>query len=163
MQGKKIDYYCDFYINEIKERLMNNFFYSDNGCWIWNKCLNQNNYGVIRARGKNYLAHRLSFEIFKKENPKNKFVCHKCDNPLCINPEHLFLGTQKDNLKDAKNKNRMINGESHYRSKLKINDILEIKKMCKSGITQKLISKKFNVSESNISKINSNKTWKRYV
>lgn len=78
---------------------------SDNGCWEWKLFLNPAGYGKITYMGKKYLAHRLSYLFFIGDLKSSKeFVCHKCDNPSCVNPLHLFKGDNKVNINDAQSK-----------------------------------------------------------
>ena len=86
-------------------RLINNTTI-DQGCWNWTAYKNNEGYGRLRAGGEKVLAHRLSYSIFKGEIAEGLFVCHTCDNPACINPEHLFLGTHQDNVSDCVAKGR---------------------------------------------------------
>ena len=86
----------------------------NSGCWIWTeKVLNR--YGVIGFKKKIYKGHRLSFIIHKGEIPHKMNVCHKCDTPLCVNPDHLWVGTQKDNVHDMERKGRAVHpkGDRH--------------------------------------------------
>lgn len=79
-------------------------------CWYWNAAKDPNGYGRIGIQGKTYLPHRISWYFFNKELDKDICVCHTCDNPSCVNPTHLFLGTRDDNNKDCKDKGRNSNG-----------------------------------------------------
>ena len=77
-----------------------------NGCWTWTASKNPHGYGQIRLSGKLTLAHRVSWTIHNGVIPEGLFVLHICDNPPCVRPDHLFLGTQKDNIRDAVAKKR---------------------------------------------------------
>lgn len=76
-------------------------------CWEWLGSKNKNGYGTMKIDSKMYFSHRLSYEIYNNTKiPDGMLVCHKCDNPSCVNPEHLFIGTHKDNFDDMCNKGR---------------------------------------------------------
>lgn len=77
-------------------------------CWIWTGGGRGQGYGALKFKGKIVDAHRVSYELHYGEIPKGMFVCHTCDNRKCVNPDHLFLGTQKDNMRDCKNKGRLV-------------------------------------------------------
>jgi|688.fasta_scaffold1093808_2 hypothetical protein len=83
----------------------------NSGCWLWLKC-EAKGYGKIRFKNKLATASRVSYETFICD-PGDKHVLHKCDNPLCINPEHLFLGTHDDNMRDKVSKNRSMKGSKN--------------------------------------------------
>jgi hypothetical protein len=81
----------------------------NSGCWLWLGTVTRFGYGRLGVRKTKERAHRFSLQMFTGEQGRGLFVCHKCDVPSCVNPEHLFWGTQKDNLQDAAKKGRMSN------------------------------------------------------
>jgi HNH endonuclease len=128
------------------------------GCWDWKGCCPKNpGYGQFRSNGKIHKAHRSSWLIHKGEIPKGMFVCHTCDNKRCSNPDHLFLGTCKDNNLDAIKKNILPFGKigkENHRCKLSDEDVIKVKEMIDQKISQCKISKIFGVSQTLISLIN---------
>lgn len=92
----------------IEERYLNGFIKkSDNECWEWNKYCFESGYGQFSIKSKATRAHRFGWEFFNKKSiPKGMFVLHKCDNRKCQNPNHLFIGSQRDNVLDMINKGR---------------------------------------------------------
>lgn len=137
-----------------------NHFKIKNGCWEWQLSLN-GGYGQFAVAGKMYAAHRLAYEIYtKKAIPKNMCVCHTCDNPKCINPDHLFLGNSQDNIDDKVVKGRQAKGEKINTSKLTRKRILQIKEQYTKGVNQVKLAEEHNVSQVQISSILRNKSWK---
>lgn len=94
----------------LKERFEDKIFYSPDGCWYWLGHVCKDGYGqiTIRTDDNRYTskAHRIAYQICKGDIPKGMYVLHSCDNPRCVNPDHLSVGTQKDNIKDMFQKGR---------------------------------------------------------
>ncbi len=88
------------------------------GCWIWNGSRNWDGYGMLSFMGKAMGSHRASWIIHNGEIPSGKSVLHRCDNPPCVNPSHLFLGTQGDNVRDCARKGRIRGGKGHSLTRL---------------------------------------------
>lgn len=134
----------------------------ENECWNWKSSKNKKGYGRIHLGMVGTTAHRFSYMINKGEIPEGMFVCHSCDNPGCVNPNHLFLGTNKDNMKDCMDKNRVAWGERTKHSKLNNEQVLEIIDLYKTNrYTEKELGLMFGVSFSNIYQIIEGKTWRR--
>jgi hypothetical protein len=146
-------------IKDTKEFIKKRVFCNENGCWEWQGAKHKQGYGNVRYSGKTWLAHRLSWKIFNGEIPVNAKVCHKCDVMSCCNPNHLFLGTQKDNVDDAIKKQRFKPGKLPRQLKLTWDQVQEIKKLNSEGITRKKLQEKFEVSRTCIAKILTAKSW----
>jgi hypothetical protein len=116
-------------------------------------------YAEYHFNGKKYMLHRYIYEECFGLIPKGMIVRHKCDNRLCINPEHLELGTHTDNMEDMTKRERQCRGENSPFAKLTEKDIPVIRELLREGIKTTEIAKKFNVSRAAISSIKHNKTW----
>jgi hypothetical protein len=132
-------------------------------CWNWRGATSGSlGYGVFYMDKKNTYSHRISYELLVGKIPDELCVLHKCDNPKCVNPEHLFLGTRSDNNKDRarKGRSRDQRGEKNNIARLKEKEVFEIKRLYSYGfITQRLLAKMFRVSFSNINDIVNEKRW----
>lgn len=128
----------------------------ESGCWISTHCWNEDGYG--RTGKKPRLAHRLSYEIHYGPIPAGLLVCHRCDTPSCVNPDHLFLGTDKENTQDCKRKGRLRRspGELNGSSVLTEENVLEIRS---SELTAKALAVKFGVTPPSIYKARTGFTW----
>lgn len=129
-------------------------------CWLFNGRKSRSGYGLIKFKGIQRPVHRFLYETFYGPIDKNLVCCHKCDVRNCINPAHIFIGTREDNQKDMKEKGRAAKGSRNGMSKLTEDNIKNIFKLRKSGMMQKDIGKLFNVTQSHISLVLSNGTWK---
>ena len=137
---------------------------NEDACWRWVGIKNSNGYGRFSLGNKHRLAHRTSYQMFVGEIPAGMNVCHSCDNRLCVNPNHLWLGTQSENLKDAVSKGRMFRpdttGERNGNRKLDWERVRAIRKMVASGERKSKVARVFGVAHSTINFIINNETWK---
>lgn len=130
-------------------------------CWEWMGWRHPSGYGQIgRGRREDGLSytHVAAWEVTHGPVPRGRVVCHRCDNPPCVNPEHLFLGTQADNMHDMIDKRRHSHGERHA-SKLTEENVREIRKLLLAGLTQQEIATRFRVARSLIGLIGRHKRW----
>lgn len=127
-------------------------------CWIWRGSKTVQGYGKLWINKTWQKASRLSYEFFKEPIPPGLQVCHHCDNRICVNPRHLFLGTFRDNMQDKLKKSRQAKGEQ-CNHKLTSQQILQIREQYRRGFLQKELSKIFQVSQPTISKIVNKRRW----
>jgi hypothetical protein len=134
-------------------------------CWVWTGAISPDGYGKYSIRNgkliKTFRAHRMSYFLTYGYINDNLLACHKCDNPLCVNPEHIFLGSFKNNNDDSIAKGRQKRAQWQDKSKnLKNEDVIEIKRLLKSGVSQINIAKRYNVGRNCIWHIAHETTWK---
>lgn len=142
----------------IRERFNNSFdIVTEAGCWIWLGYLNTSGYGGITWKNKTNLAHRLSYMFYNGDIPKGMYVCHSCDTPACVNPDHLFVGTPMDNQKDKVIKNRQSKGMSSKKAKLTDEIVKEIRR---SECGPKELSLRYGINISTVHKIRARLTWR---
>lgn len=135
------------------------------GCWEWQAAKTPNGYGLFLVDRKLTYTHRFSYLLHNGELPDNLHVCHKCDNPSCCNPEHLFLGDDSVNNADMHAKGRGFlpptqKGVSNNNAKLNPESVREIRKMRADGHTYQSIAERFNVSSAVAYAVSNHKTWK---
>jgi hypothetical protein len=126
------------------------------GCWVWMGAVTNAGYGVCSNGKKTAQAHRVSYEAFVGEIPAGMIIAHTCDNSLCVNPNHLWLATHKQNSQDMVNKKRSANGEKCGKSKLTQEQVDFIKN---SDLSTYKLGAMFNVSDTNIGYIKRGLTW----
>jgi hypothetical protein len=137
-------------------------------CWLWRGVRREGtwSYGILKSRGKNHRAHRLAWELTYGAIPEGCLVLHRCDNPPCVNPAHLFLGTQRENIHDAMTKQRFIpsahtRGPGNARTHLTWEDIREIRRLYSTGEwSQNALARRFSIRQNGIWSIVHHKTWK---
>lgn len=141
---------------------------SESGCWNWNLARDKNGYGKAKVKQKDIRAHRLSWIAFRGEIPIGILVCHKCDNPSCVNPDHLFLGSPQANMDDKVKKGRWRGGPDcwdksrlgagHHKAKLNEEKVLAMREMLKDrGISE--VARFFQVSAGAVYAVKTRRTW----
>lgn len=133
-------------------------------CWLWTAGTERRGYGQFYAEGKHIPAHRFSWQLHHGDIPDGLFVCHNCpagDNPSCVNPDHLFLGTPADNIRDASRKARLRHGDGATRSKLTFVKVRELRQLRAEGWLLKDLAARYGVDKSCAWAVVSGKTWKR--
>lgn len=133
-------------------------------CWLWLGSTWHYGYGCIYVAKprKAANAHRVSYEMANGPIPKGLFVLHRCDNPRCVRPSHLFLGTQMDNVRDMVNKGRerfSHRGEKHPSVKLSESEVIDIRRQSARGQSQRSIAREYGVTRSAITGILHKRTW----
>lgn len=146
MSGKRIPVEIRFFSKVLKGE-------SDDSCWIWTGSkLKNRGYGVLSYKQKGNYAHRISWIIHYGDIPSGLEVLHKCDVRACVNPKHLFIGTQRENMKDMQAKGRKF-------TKLSETDVINIRQMLKNGAKHKDIASIYNVTRTTITAISRGQNW----
>ncbi|MGH2465391.1 MAG: HNH endonuclease [Candidatus Limnocylindrales bacterium] len=130
------------------------------GCWEWQGTRHPDGYGVVRIGSTGVPAHRVSWFLTYGPIPTGQWVLHHCDNPPCVRPDHLFLGDQAANMRDAHEKGRMHPGEAHGRHKLTEAEVLDIRIRYRAGGVRQIdLAAEFNVNRTTISAIVRRQLW----
>ena len=129
----------------------------ENDCWEWQASRTTAGYGVIYWNGENTYTHRLSLEFDNRPVSSRFHACHTCDNPPCVNPKHLFVGSPRGNMLDKVAKGRHTHGENHPHSKLSDLEISEIRRLVSENGIIVDIAKQFNVSRGYVTELASNR------
>ena len=131
-------------------------------CWRWSGRLEDNGYGRFKVHGERISAHRFSYELVNGPITNSLFVLHRCDNRWCVNPAHLFLGTQKDNLDDMRKKGRavQVRGAAHGRAKLTEEQARDILRRARAGTsTQKELAQEYGLHFVYVNRLVNGKRW----
>ena len=132
------------------------------GCWLWLGSVTEHGYGTATVKRKSFKAHRLSWEVHIGPIPNGLWVLHKCDVPLCVNPNHLFLGTRQDNIADMMRKRRQQRkaGVDSTNAKLNPRIVSIMRKLHNDGVTYRAIAKMFEVNNTTVYHAVVGHTWK---
>ena len=129
-------------------------FFITPSCWVWTAAKTRQGYGQFGYKGMMTGAHRVSFELYRELIPKGLFVLHRCNNASCVNPDHLYLGTNADNMLDRKNSGRTYKpkGTAHHNSVFSEEQLKLLKEMYATGVnTHRALAFKFRVSKTTVS------------
>jgi hypothetical protein len=137
-----------------RETFLSKIKIEDDGCWNWTGVVNGWGYGRLAYQSTHQAAHRYAYEEFIGPIPEDKCVCHRCDNPSCVNPEHLFLGTLADNSQDMVRKGRHIGSRKLNEEKVRV-----IRQLIARGVKHKDIASTYGVTRSAIGNIATKTTW----
>lgn len=132
-------------------------------CWEWRGAARSNGYGAFNLGGRLLSAHRISYALEHGGLASDLFVCHTCDNPPCVNPAHLFLGTRSENMADCASKGRLdlppLRGESNPRSVLTVELVEDIRRLRAKGFTYMALAEKFCVGYSTVRDAATGRGW----
>ena len=129
------------------------------GCWLWTSYQTGTNYAGYYHKGKTSFAHRVSYSLFVGPIPPGMFVLHTCDVRMCVNPDHLYLGTHVENARDRSVRGRSCHGEAHLSAKLTEDDVRAIR-LAHPEKGCAVLAREYGVVESNIYQIANRLTWK---
>lgn len=129
-----------------------------NECWLWAASTGASGYPRIWINNIDYCATRIAYLDFYGLQPGSQMVCHSCDTPMCMNPNHFFLGSHDDNMADRQSKGRQYKGASHHRAKFTEQQVLEVFAL-KGHESSTSIAKRLGVSKSSIKAIWQGRNW----
>lgn len=134
------------------------------GCWEWTGAKKENGYGAFGlSKGRLVYAHRFAYEQFVGEIPGGMYVCHRCDHPGCVRPDHLFVGTSADNHADMIAKGRSLAGERHHMAKLSEQSVKRIRRLWAQGWKQTDLAALFGVHKGQVSSIVRGQSWRHLL
>jgi hypothetical protein len=152
----------------VAERFSTKFYRGEDGdCWEWRGSRNADGYGILHAGqgpGKFLRAHRVSWEVHCGHIPGGLSVLHRCDNPPCVNPAHLYVGTQQQNVIDRANRKRgkenRQDGSANDNAKLTEADVIAIRELVAFGFSQAAVARSFGIRQAQVSRIHLRQSWR---
>lgn len=148
---------------DIESKFLSNCFPEPmSGCWLWTGAVESDAkpYGMISHQGRWLRASRVSFKLYNGDLPDGMYACHRCDNPNCVNPDHLFPGSPADNSADMVSKGRSGFGEKNTSAKLREQDVVTIRTLLANGVSKREIARNFDISPRLVRMIHSGRVWK---
>jgi hypothetical protein len=132
-----------------------------NVCWLWTGSATSHGYGQLSSptRGKPLMAHRLSYELHYGPILRGQCVLHQCDNPLCVNPHHLTLGSKQDNSRQMRDRDRSPRGERHFNAKLNAASVRDIRAAHAAGASIGSLARQYHITRSGIADVIHRRTW----
>lgn len=130
------------------------------GCWIWMGAETVKGYGSVRFHGSPFRAHRVSYELHFGSIPDGMRVCHTCDTPLCVRPDHLWLGSQLENVRDRESKGRTAVGEINGKSLLTVEDVREMRRLFSQGVGRARLAERFQRDYKTVHSVVMGLSWK---
>lgn len=141
----------------IRQKFESGFIRNDD-CWEWNGTIDGYGYGVLDHNKRRYRAHVLALEYDGRPVPKGMVACHHCDNPGCVRPSHLYVGTQRDNVRDAVSRDRIAHGTRNSNAKLTPDQVLEMRKL---DLPFAEVGRRYGVSRPTAARAIKGETWRR--
>jgi hypothetical protein len=128
----------------------------NSGCWLWLGTLDKKGYGVLSVGGKKAFAHRISLKVHGVHMKPSEWALHHCDNPCCVNPEHLYPGSNADNVEDRVRRGRGLAGSRNTNSKLTERQVIEMRSLEETSI---IVAAKYGVSTNTVRRVRGRYGW----
>ena len=169
----RVELTFDQALQEAKERFWSHVRKEADGCWYWTAGVNRFGYGKFKVHGKTVAAHRIAYLLERGSIPLGKLVCHECDHSGCVNPDHLWVGTEGDNMDDKVKKGRQAKGAAHAavckpprlkgeqcaHSKLSTDQVVWLRKLRAEGRSLADLATQFGVCKQTVHDITTGKSW----